>query len=640
MPASEEITFQGGNSQLRLALEAAQTGIWHWDLRRNKQVLDSSLLKMFGLPGDSWEGSFEDFLQLVHPEDRESVAAAFDRSAEQAVGLKTEFRIIRPDGQIRWLYDKGAVFSNGTGKPEFLTGACVDITERKLAQERLRHSEERLRLILELMPAAVYTCDAQGQITFCNQKALRIWNLAAADISNERFWPGAPLQSTDGHSVPLNETPPALALTNGTSIRDVEAVIERPAGDQTIVNIDSEPLRDESGHVIGAIVVFDDITTRKHTQLQLQEANRRKDEFIATLSHELRNPLAPIENSIEILRLGNHVAPDSTYLLEIMERQVGNLIRLVDDLLEISRISRGKIQLHKEVVDISEAVESAVETSGPSIDAAGHHLSVVLPSKPLRANVDPLRISQVVANLLTNAAKYTPGGGTIELTVRQEGQNVLISVKDTGIGISQEMLPRVFEMFVQTDREHKQAHGGLGIGLALAKNLVEMHGGKIEARSDGLGQGSEFLVRLPLGEAAQLAPPQNVQLKNASPSPKRKILVVDDNADAAQSVGMLLKIMGSDVEIALSGRSAIDLLESYHPQLLLLDLGMPEMSGYEVAERIRRRPEFDDVKLVALTGWGQDEDRRRTKEAGFDAHFVKPLSLDQLRNLLDLSVAR
>jgi signal transduction histidine kinase len=357
----------------------------------------------------------------------------------------------------------------------------------------------------------------------------------------------------------------------------------RPAGGETIVNIDSEPLRDEPGRIVGAIVVFDDITIRKRTQLQLQEANRRKDEIIATLSHELRNPLAPIENSIETLRMTNQVAAESTYLLDIVERQVDNLVRLVDDLLEISRISRGKVQLHKQLADISEAVESAVETSGPSIDAAGHHLSVMLPSKVLRANVDPLRISQVVANLLTNAAKYTPNGGTIEVTVLQEGQSVVISVKDTGIGISQEMLPRVFEMFVQTDREHKQARGGLGIGLALAKNLVEMHGGKIEARSDGLGKGSEFLVRLPLGEAAQLTRPQNAQTTNTSPSPKRKILVVDDNADAAQSVGTLLKTMGSEAEIALNGRSAIDLLESYHPQLLLLDLGMPEMSGYELA---------------------------------------------------------
>lgn len=362
------------------------------------------------------------------------------------------------------------------------------------------------------------------------------------------------------------------------------------------------------------------------------EADRRKDEFLATLAHELRNPLAPIRNSLHLLRLSGNTDPVVQRVREMMERQVDHMVRLVDDLLEVSRISRGKIELRKERVELAAVIRSAVETSQPLLDAAGHQLAVSLPSQPITLSGDPVRLAQVFANLLNNAAKYAKQPGQVWLTARVEGDEVVVAVRDTGIGIATDMLPRVFEMFMQVEGPHHGSQGGLGIGLALVRSLVQLHGGSVSATSDGLGRGSEFIVRLPLTEPvaiSRVSPLPNVQ----SLSPAR-VLVVDDNRDAADSLGMLLRALGAEVTVVHDGAAALDRIAEVRPTTVLLDIGMPGLDGYEVARRIRQLPDCRGVVLIALTGWGQEEDRRRTRAAGFDHHLVKPTDMQTLHALM------
>jgi PAS domain S-box-containing protein len=395
------------------------------------------------------------------------------------------------------------------------------------------------------------------------------------------------------------------------------------------------PIRDAQGRVLRWFGTHTDITDQRGAEEALKEADRRKNEFLATLAHELRNPLAPIRNSLHILRLAGSDSGAAERVHEMMERQVNHMIRLVDDLLEVSRISRGKIELRKEPVELAAVVRSAVETSKPLIDAARHQLAISLPAEPLVLEADPVRLAQVLANLLNNAAKYTDEGGQIWLTGRREGAQAVVSVRDNGAGIPRDMLQKVFDLFTQVDRTYNRSQGGLGIGLTLVRNLVDKHGGSVEARSAGPGQGSEFVVRLPLAEGRP--GPQGANQRGDLPAAvaPRRILVVDDNLDAADSLAMLLKFLGADVYTVNGGPAAIEALTTYRPSVVLLDIGMPGMDGYEVARRARQHPEGRDVTLIALTGWGQEEDRRRSAEAGIDHHLVKPVELGALEALLD-----
>jgi signal transduction histidine kinase/ActR/RegA family two-component response regulator len=374
------------------------------------------------------------------------------------------------------------------------------------------------------------------------------------------------------------------------------------------------------------------LAERQRTEESLREADRRKDEFLATLAHELRNPLAPIRNSLHILRLSASGDPVSDEVCEMMERQVGHLVRLVEDLMEVSRITRGKVELRTEPVELAAVIRCAVEASRPLIDASRHQLAISLPTEPLVIDGDAVRLSQVFSNLLNNSAKYMNEGGQIWLQARQQADNVQVTVKDTGIGIPAEMLPHIFNMFTQVDRSTRQAQGGLGIGLTLVRTLVEMHGGQVIAKSPGVNQGSEFAVTLPLIKKAavdgRMTPEARLPVL-----PKGRVLVVDDNRDAAQSLGMLLKLLGAEVRIVNDGPSALAILPIYRPSVVLLDIGMPGMDGYEVARRIRQQSEWRELMLIALTGWGQEDDRHRTAEAGFDHHLIKPADITALQTL-------
>jgi signal transduction histidine kinase len=368
---------------------------------------------------------------------------------------------------------------------------------------------------------------------------------------------------------------------------------------------------------------------------EIQEAHRRKDEFLAMLAHELRNPLAPLRNALHILRLDPLGGPAAGQALEIAERQVGHLARLIEDLLDVSRITRGKIELRKEPVEFGHVIARAVESTGPLFAAGGHTLEVVGPPEPLWLQADPTRLEQVLANLLNNAAKYTEPGGRITLTAGREGQEVVLRVRDTGIGIPADMLERVFDLFTQAHRSLASSYQwGLGIGLALVRRLVELHGGSVQAFSEGPGTGSEFVVRLPLQAEPVAVPPESAAGGGRPAARPRRVLVVDDNQDAAQSLACLLELEGHEVRTAHDGTAALETARAFPPDVVLLDIGLPGLDGYQVARRLRELLGLEQALLVAVTGYGQEEDRRRAEEAGFDHHLAKPVDLEALHELL------
>jgi signal transduction histidine kinase/ActR/RegA family two-component response regulator len=365
----------------------------------------------------------------------------------------------------------------------------------------------------------------------------------------------------------------------------------------------------------------------------LQTADRRKDEFLAMLAHELRNPLAPIRNSVMMMKVKPLADPHLEWARDVVDRQVDHMARLLDDLLDVSRITRNKLELRKARVSLRQIIDAAVETSRPLIEAAGHELSIDVPAEPLYLDADALRLAQVFANLLNNSAKYTPQGGRIRLSATTAGSDVLVTVHDNGIGIPQEQLSHIFEMFMQTAASPHHTQGGLGIGLSLVRGLVEMHGGTVSVRSDGPAKGSEFTVSLPLAAATHetAAPAATPDLVERA---ARRIVVADDNRDAGETLGMMLSMAGHDVHIAYDGVQAIRLAAEIHPQVVLLDIGMPNMNGYEAAARIRSEPWGASILLIALTGWGQEKDRQRASEAGFDHHLVKPADPAVLEKLI------
>jgi signal transduction histidine kinase/ActR/RegA family two-component response regulator len=370
---------------------------------------------------------------------------------------------------------------------------------------------------------------------------------------------------------------------------------------------------------------------REQAAEALRVADQRKDEFLATLGHELRNPLAPLLTGLHLLKMTSNRDPGVARITAVMERQLTHLVRLVDDLLEVSRITRGVIDVQREPLDLATLVRAALETTRPMFEAAGHQLSMDLPSAPITIQGDSVRLTQVFANLLTNAAKYTNAGGRISVTVKRSGERAEITVRDNGIGIPPDHLDSVFDMFMQVDRSNRRSQGGLGIGLTLVRSLVSMHGGTVQAHSAGPGHGSEFVVTLPVAAAQAVGA---AQPRSLAMFPPRRVLVVDDNQDAADTLGSLLTALGATVAVVHGGAEALEAFGAFKPDTVLLDIGMPGMDGYDVARRIRATESHPDTLLIALTGWGQDHDYRQSRAAGFDHHLVKPPDIEQLRELL------
>ena len=549
----------------------------------------------------------------------------FDRPGERRVTLVSAAPVLDVSGQV-----VGGVV------------AQVDITARLHAEKALRESEARFRALFDRGPIAIYSCDASGKTEEFNACAVALWGREPKrGDSDERYSASFKLFLPDGTLLPPAQSPMADVL-NGKipAAYDKEFVIERPDGSRITVMSNVVALKNDRGEITGAMCCFYDITERSRLQQEtlaqaqaLAEVDRRKDEFLAMLSHELRNPLAALSNAAQLLRLQKNEAPLQQQARNVIERQLGQLKHLVDDLLEVSRITSGRVQLRQERVSVGGIVERAVETAQPLIAQRRHDLKVSLPPEPIFLQADAARLEQVLVNLLTNAAKYTDEGGRIWLSVEQEGNAAVLRVRDTGIGIAPELLPRIFDLFTQAERSIDRSQGGLGIGLCLVERLVELHGGSVQAHSV-LGQGSEFVVRLPLMLTAPPASPAPAIEAAQSPAKGCRVLVVDDNVDAAQSLAVLLEMTGHEVRLAYDGPSALEAAIAWRPDAVLLDIGLPGITGYEVAERIRREATLKNTVLVALTGYGQESDRQHSQEAGFDHHLVKPADFADVRKIL------
>jgi two-component system CheB/CheR fusion protein len=527
-----------------------------------------------------------------------------------------------------------------TGVVAFMLLLRRHLAARAAAAAALAEQGERLRTTLASIGDAVITTDTAGRVATMNAVAEALTGWTAQDAA------GQPLEAV--FRIVNEETrrpvanPAARALTEGIIVGLANhTVLLAKDGTERPIDDSAAPIHCREGQVVGCVLVFRDVTKRRrledhlrHLADDLSEADRRKDEFLATLAHELRNPLAPLRNALHIIRL----SPDRAareQAREMMERQLTQLVRLVDDLLDVSRITRGRLELRKERVSLAAVVNSAVETSRPLIETMGHELTVVLPPAPILVDADLTRLAQVLSNLLNNSAKYTDRGGRIRLIAERRGDDVMVSVMDNGIGIAGDQLPRLFQMFAQVEHSLERSLGGLGIGLTLVKRLVEMHGGQVEARSDGPGQGAEFIVRLPVVvEADQSTAAAHGGGSPAVPRSPLRILIVDDNRDSADSLAALLRILGNDLRTAYDGEQGVEEAGRFRPDVALLDIGLPRIDGYEACRRIRAQPWGQDAALIAVTGWGQDGDRRRAQEAGFDHHLVKPVNPQELMRVL------
>jgi PAS domain S-box-containing protein len=523
----------------------------------------------------------------------------------------------------------------------FVVGAYVLVLQRNFrirdkAAAAIREQREWLRTTVASIGDAVISTDREGKVTLLNVVAQSLTGWSSEEAQ------GQPLEVVfkivNEQTRETAENPVQRVLHSGAVVGLANhTVLIAKDGTERAIDDSAAPIKNEQGKIIGVVMVFRDVTERRRTEEALKEADQRKTEFLAMLAHELRNPLAPIGNALQIMRLEGSSGPALVKVREMMDRQVGHLVRLVDDLLDVSRITRGNLELRKARIAIAQTVESALETTRPLLEAAQHELTVSMPPHTLWVDGDLTRLAQVVSNLLSNAIKYTPEGGHIWVTVERQAGEVILCVRDNGMGIPADMLSRVFELFTQVDRTVERTQGGLGIGLTLVRRLVHMHGGTVEAHSAGPHKGSEFIVRLPLasGDSAHAQTPKSTgSAPEAAKLPRRRILVVDDNVDSAESLGMLLKVMGNEVRTAYDGPKALEGAKEFCPDIVLLDIGLPGMSGYDVARKMKLLPEMKNTFLVAQTGWGQEEDRRRSMEAGFDAHLVKPVDQTALQKLL------
>jgi PAS domain S-box-containing protein len=508
-----------------------------------------------------------------------------------------------------------------------------DITERKAAAlklqrseeeqaraaEKLRESHDVLALAMRAGRMGVWSRDLTLDTVWWSPELAVLFGLSADDKNFNRFRLFDLVSPEDQVRLP-GEIQAALARREDYTLQF--QFRHAPTGEWRWMEVRGKATYDAAGaprmlHGLGI-----DITDQKRAVEALQEADRRKDDFLATLAHELRNPLAPISSGLEIMRTAGDDSAAAEQARGIMERQVGQMIRLVDDLLDVARITTGKVEMRFATIDLAAAIGDAVETATPAIAAGGQTLTVNPPDKPIYVYADRTRLAQLFANLLNNSARYSGPGHPITVTASRDNGTAVVRVRDRGVGIHEDMLPRVFEMFRQADGTGGRSRGGLGIGLFLVRRIAEMHGGTVEATSPGLGQGAEFIVRIPAREPARpAAPPATSEPTTTTP---RRVLIVDDNADAAESLGVLLSMYGHDTRVAHDGETALVVAASFRPDVVFLDIGMPNLDGHETARRLRVQPGGNSLVIVALTGWGQTEDRRRSKEAGFDHHLVKP----------------
>lgn len=564
------------------------------------------------------------------PEDL--AAGKLEEEITQAVQTgraEREILCVRKGGQRFWINEITTAIRDSNGQLVGFTKISRDITQRKQTEEALRDSQERLQIVMSsIADHAIITSDTQNRITGWNPGAQHLFGYSEEEIIGQS---GAILFTPEDQATGEPEKEVNTARQRGRAADERYHI--RKDGSRLYVSGVMSPLYDAADQLLGYVKVARDLTERQRMEEALRETNRRKDEFLAMLAHELRNPLAPVRNGLQILTMTSENDETVTSVLSMMNRQVDHLVRLVDDLLDVSRISRGRIELRRERLDLTKLVSQAAETARPFYESHGRQLSVTLPDFPIYLDGDPTRLTQVVTNLLTNGVRYTRKNGHVWLTLELADEDAVLRVRDNGIGLAADQLEVIFELFVQIDNSLARAQGGLGLGLTLVRRLVEMHGGRVEAHSEGLDRGSEFKVRLPTlhkREKSMTTENQNTTAK----APGYRILVIDDNQDSAVTLTMLLKIKGHDVQTRYGGRSGLEAAESLRPEVIILDIGMPEMDGYETCRQLRQRPWGKEIVVVALTGYGQEEDKRRTREAGFDGHLVKPVDMAELTQLL------
>ena len=591
----------------------------------NHRLLDYAKRSLSEVAGDGW-------LALVHPDDLERTRAAWTHAMGTGGRLEIEYRLRCHDGSYRWFLVRGEPMRDRSGAIERWCGTATDIEKLKRLEQAVAHSEMLLRRSQRSAHLGSYVVEIPDM----------------RDPSRNRSQWSDELYRIFGYEPGSVEpgTQSVIQRVHPDDRERISAAVHEAYRVQKPFELEYRVLREDGVRTVYAWGEFEasvplrlwgtcqDVTEQRHASTELREADRRKNEFLAILAHELRNPLAPIRQSVVVAQNRSASEAQRQRAFEIIERQVAHMARLLEDLLEASRISHGRLELRKERTTLGGALLTAVETARPLIEARGHSLTVDVQEETIWLDADPMRLAQIFTNLLTNAAKYTNPQGRIVLRVTVEGELATVSVRDNGVGISPELLPRVFDMFSQAHPALERTQGGLGIGLAIARGLVALHGGGIEARSAGLGCGSEFVVRLPLllsradrsaGSGAHAATDHSM----------RRILVADDNPDAAESLAMTLRLMGHEVEVAHDGRQALAIAGIYHPELALLDIGMPELNGYELARQIRAESWGASLTLVAVTGWGQEEDRRRALEAGFDEHLTKPVDPARLTTLIE-----
>jgi PAS domain S-box-containing protein len=572
-------------------------------------------------------------ISLVIPPDRlaeeEQIIASL-RAGQRIEHYETER--LRSDGRLINVSLTISPIKDDSGNVIGASKIARDITERRRAESE----RQNFVTLVENSTDFIGMCDMQGIPFFVNRAGLQMVGLD--DIEQARRTPLQEFFFPEDQPMILNEFLPEV-LANGHG--EVEVRFRHfKTGEPRWMAYKVLTLTNAANEPVGFATVSQDVTERKKLADDLQrlaadlsDADRRKNEFLATLAHELRNPLAPMSNMLEVLKRADGDAEILKRAHETIERQLGQMIRLVDDLLDLNRITHDRLELRRSEVELSSVIQQAVEVARPLVDAARHNLIVDLPAEPIYLNADRARLAQMFGNLLNNSSKYTRPNGTISLTAKQIDSEVAVTVKDNGAGIPRDKLDSIFDMFMQIERTADRAQGGLGIGLTLVKRLAEMHGGSIEAKSTGEGQGSEFVVRLPIISEPSVA--TRAPAIGPETSPQRRILIVDDNKDSADSLAMLLEITGNKTYMAHDGVEAIEAIEEYRPEVVLLDIGLPKLDGHEVCRHVRRQPWGKNIVMIALTGWGQEDDRRKSEEAGFNGHLVKPFDYDKLLELLN-----
>lgn len=621
-----EHSLRSSEARLSAIFAHAPVALCELSLDGRLERVNDELCRLLGRSREALLGM--NVAEVTHAEDVSHTQSALTQLLETGVPASLEKRYLRRDGEIVFARSSISRLDDEQGRPEVILAVTVDLTERHRMELALLKSEERYRTLFDSIDEGFCVMEVifdesenpidyrflQVNPAFAKQAGLS--NVIAKrprdlGLDLEQFW---------------FDTFGRIAVT-GESRRFANEV--RQWGrwfDVYAFRID----KPEARHVAA---VFNDITDRVREKAELKQTDRRKNEFMAVLAHELRNPLAPIRSGLQILRMSRGERGSNERILELMERQLQQLVRLVDDLLDLSRINQAKVRIQSARTSLQEVIDNSVEGSRPLIDSSGVSLHISTPDDPVVLEADSARLAQILSNLLSNAAKYTDAGGKVWLTAEASGEDAVFKVRDTGTGIPADMLNTIFEAFTQVGSSLARSHGGLGIGLSLVKTLVELHGGTVSAHSEGPGKGSEFVVRLP-GIVKTKVTETTSAAKTDDALGSHRVLVVDDNADAADSLAMMLRMLGNDVAVAHSGQEGLSLTEQFHPELLLLDLGMPELDGYEVARRIRSQPWGRSIIVAALTGWGQEEDRRRSRQAGFDHHLVKPVDLGALRDML------